>query len=612
MERFENEKSWQKRIEQLEKVVAELQSALKQIHKEASIEKRNVAEKTTENISPLVDPNRAQAASAPSKVNQVSSKPLKSRESSEPADKIRKNEYWLNKIGIGLLLFGVAFLFKYSIDQGWLTPMVRVVFGLALGIVLLLLGTRIYANRKHFSRVLLGGGIATFYITGFAAFQLYALVSHPIAFAFMAAVTVVSFVFSLRQDEAILSLIGTLGGLGTPFLLYTGFGSLPALVGYTCVLLGGISAIYFYKGWLSLLWSSFVGIWLVFLIGLFEGLPSDFQEALGDRWALQLGMVFGWLVFWLVPVIREFFARKNPEQWPPFSVNFGGKFFLSKDRKFLEKYLNNHVHLLTVLTPLITLTLSTAVWSSSNSTWGWIAMASAVVYGLVSWLFFRLNTLKDFAYTHAFVGILFLTIAICLLLEGDTLIFALASEAGVLHLIAYRLSDKGVAVTAHLLFGFVGLWLVFRLLDEQTTGITAILNARAVTDFWIIGVASAVSILFKSAQEKKVYRFLAHIAFLGWLLRELSSLPNGQGYVTIFWGIYTIILLVVGLRYDYSELRTVAMGTLVVVVGKLFLVDLAELETIWRILLFLGFGALFLLLSYYFRAIWNPGSEPAD
>jgi len=224
MERFENEKSLQKRIEQLEKVVAELQSALKQIqiHKESSIEKLNVAEKTTETTSPLVDPNRAQAASAPSKVNQVSSKPLKSRESSEPVDKIRKNEYWLNKIGIGLLLFGVAFLFKYSIDQGWLTPMVRVGFGLALGIVLLLLGTRIYANRKHFSRVLLGGGIATFYITGFAAFQLYALVSHPIAFAFMASVTVISFVLSLRQDEALLSLIGTLGGLGTPFLLYTG------------------------------------------------------------------------------------------------------------------------------------------------------------------------------------------------------------------------------------------------------------------------------------------------------------------------------------------------------------------------------------------------------
>ncbi len=216
-----------------------------------------------------------------------------------------------------------------------------------------------------------------------------------------------------------------------------------------------------------------------------------------------------------------------------------------------------------------------------------------------------------FVYTHALAGILFLTIAFCLLLEGNTLIFALASEAGVLHLIAHRLSDKGAALAAHLLFTFLGLGLVFHLLSEQTTG-TVILNAPALTDLWIISLAAAVSVLFKSTQEKKIYRLLSHIAFLGWLLKNLSSLPNGQGYVTIAWGVYTIILLVVGLRYNQSQLRTAAMATLVVVVGKLFLVDLAELETIWRILLFLGFGGLLLLLSYYFRALWNPDSETVD
>ena len=53
------------------------------------------------------------------------------------------------------------------------------------------------------------------------------------------------------------------------------------------------------------------------------------------------------------------------------------------------------------------------------------------------------------------------------------------------------------------------------------------------------------------------------------------------------------------------------MGTLLIVVGKLFLVDLVELETIWRILLFLGFGGLFLILSYYFRVLWKSSYEPS-
>lgn len=45
------------------------------------------------------------------------------------------------------------------------------------------------------------------------------------------------------------------------------------------------------------------------------------------------------------------------------------------------------------------------------------------------------------------------------------------------------------------------------------------------------------------------------------------------------------------------------VGTLFLVAGKLFLVDLQYLEAVWRILLFLGFGGLFLLLSYFFQGV---------
>jgi uncharacterized membrane protein len=40
-------------------------------------------------------------------------------------------------------------------------------------------------------------------------------------------------------------------------------------------------------------------------------------------------------------------------------------------------------------------------------------------------------------------------------------------------------------------------------------------------------------------------------------------------------------------------------------VAKLFLVDLAKLQAIWRVLLFMGFGAAFLALSYYFPSLWK-------
>ena len=140
---------------------------------------------------------------------------------------LRSGEWWLNKIGIGLLLLGVALLFMLAVERGWIGPSVRVVFGLAVGGVLLALGLRVGERRRAFSRVLLGGGIGALYMSVFAAFQLYGLVSYPVAFASMVAVTLLAFSLALRRSGVTLSLIGAAVVLWTPFLLSAESSSLP-------------------------------------------------------------------------------------------------------------------------------------------------------------------------------------------------------------------------------------------------------------------------------------------------------------------------------------------------------------------------------------------------
>ena len=73
-----------------------------------------------------------------------------------------------------------------------------------------------------------------------------------------------------------------------------------------------------------------------------------------------------------------------------------------------------------------------------------------------------------------------------------------------------------------------------------------------------------------------------------------------------------LILLIVGLRLNRPRLSAMAIGTLLLVVGKLLLVDLAELEAIWRVFLFLSFGGGFLVLSYYFQDLWEQEPEPTE
>ena len=648
-------------------------------------------------------------------------KPDRSRpakKSFEMPEHMRKSEYWLNKAGIGLILFAVVFLFKYSIDQGWLTPTIRIFFGLALGTALLVVGYRIHDRKKPFSQVLTGGAIATYYITGFAAFQLFSLVSYPVALAFMIGVTVLSFLVSLRQDEAVFSIIGTLGGLGTPFLLYTEGGTVPGLMLYTCLILVGTSAIYFYQGWRLLLWLSVIGGWTIILIGIIDT-ESAFRSMTAEQWALQGGVIAGWILFWLVPILREKAWMNNPERWRDATIGIGDSAF----PKSVNRLLDVHVHVLTVVVPFITLALSKIIWPElARGIWGWIVMGGAGVFALASLYLKRFAKLKDLTFSHMMMGFLFFTIALSMLLDGDTLLIAVATEAAILHLVALRVPNRGVSVFAHILFGICGFALLDRLsLTEvsqlmQAPPASPLINSRALADLWVIGLGVMMSFRLKANVEKRmylvpalvfigawfarelggnlefvsilvvavavhfvarwkndrviagvghaffavmaiwlafrlftpdseatailniralisllpilvsvglfkwlktdgevfVYRLLAHMAFLGWFASEFSSMENGQGYITISWGVYAAILLVAGLRYNHQALRTVAIVTLFIVVAKLFLIDLAKLEVLWRILLFMGFGGLFLFLSYYFQDLWKGKTEAKD
>ena len=192
----------------------------------------------------------------------------------------------------------------------------------------------------------------------------------------------------------------------------------------------------------------------------------------------------------------------------------------------------------------------------------------------------------------------------CRELDGNTLFILLTTQAAVFHMLTYKGSDAIRRMAAHVFSILLGLWLVNRMLDRGTTE-TAIVNSYAIVNFLAIAVAAGAAWISKIDWERGGYAIAAHVLFMGWLLSELSTLNEGQGYVTIAWGIYGALLLVIGLRRNHHRLRTVAVATLFAVVAKLFLVDLANIETIFRILLFMGFGGVFLALSYYFRALWK-------
>lgn len=693
------------RVNQLEHQVASLEKLVVLLAQGQAVDVSQIASKSPAAAVPPTPPPQPVPPMPP---HMLEPRPKVERQRIRLPDHMRSGEYWLNKVGIGLLLFGVVFLFKYSVDRGWLTPPIRIALGMVLGAGLMVLGIRLWSQRRHFAKVLLGGGIATWYITDFAAFQLFELISHTSAFGLMAGVTLIAFVLSLRQDDAILSLIGALGGLGTPFMLYTGAGNMPGLMVYTGLLLAGMGAIYLYKGWRSLLFVSVVGGWIVYGLAIMGGFPNR-----ADQWAFQWGVVWAWLMFWAVPLVREVLYKRDPAHWPRPPVERFARFFASTENTVAEQ----QTYLLSVSTPLIALVFTMGTWTLSSKEIGLVWLAGAAVYAIAAWRVEREGGLVRLAYAQGLVGLLLFTVGLCFLLHGDTLIVTLATEAAVLVLIGRRVHDRIITGVGHALFGIVALWLVsrltggssgfaasaadvwaialgmglsplmrtattrrayflvaygcltlffFRELNENlwlwTVTVQAVLlhllarigsdtpSVRAAhvyfgvagaifisrlgplalltadypvrfAEIWtldhlasltFLAAAAGVTLLLRQRDERVVYLGAAHIGMMIWLYRMFVALDGGQGYVSIAWGVYSISLLVAGLRMDQRNLRVAGMATMFVVVGKLFLVDLAQIQAIWRVLLFMGFGGAMLALSYYFRALWSgrPDTSP--
>ncbi|MDQ3281138.1 MAG: DUF2339 domain-containing protein [Acidobacteriota bacterium] len=165
---------------------------------------------------------------------------------------------WENLVGIKLfswiagiaLVLAAVFLFKYSVDHGWLRPALRAGFGLATGIGLLVVcELRIARNYRFTANAMDGAGIAILYATLFALHGRWHLWPAPAAFFGMLIVTAIAVVLSTRRDSVFIALLGLLGGFATPALLSSGENRPIALFSYLLLLNGGISWIAFRKRW---------------------------------------------------------------------------------------------------------------------------------------------------------------------------------------------------------------------------------------------------------------------------------------------------------------------------------------------------------------------------
>ena len=522
------------------------------------------------------------------------------------SDKISENfslpqfykDNWLYWIGVALLLLGVVFLFNYSIEQGWLIPPIRSAFGLLIGSSLFWLGfsDKIGGTIRQF---LMGAGIGALYITGFATFQLYSFLSYPIAFSFMIAVTILSFGTSIRQNSSTLALIGTLGGLATPFMLYRGEGSILLLMLYSCTIMTGAAAIYQFKQWGSLLWSMFVGGSLVLLIALVTNVLDVTDPLFTDRWILQSGLLYMIGLVWLLPVVRELRNGASGVVTSPDDPRSG----VEEVRRE-----NPHIQALSLLIPILAVQFTHGVWSLSEPNLGFLALGASFLTGSICFPL-RKAGFRELSTTHMFSALVLFTQAMFLFFEGNMLLVVITLEALALRYAATRFSGQILSLGSHLLVLTAWILMAGQALFFYED-VTPILNMQAMSELLLlVSTGLIIPVYLYNSKSAGFYQLVAHIGMLAWFSKEFSSLDSGQMVTSVAWGVYAVLILVSGFWLKKPKLRGVGMATILLVVGKLFFVDLSQTSALLRIPLFMGFGALLLLIGYLLQKYWSEEKE---
>ena len=156
-------------------------------------------------------------------------------------------------IGGFTLFLGAVFFAKYSIDNGWLTPLMRVIAGFVLGAGAVALGLKLYRRYDVTGQTLAAAGAASLYAVSFAAHALYKFLGPIETFGFLALVTVLSFLLAARMNARYIGLLALLGGFLVPPLVSTGVDNPLGLFGYITLLVLGLWALVVVKGW-GFLW----------------------------------------------------------------------------------------------------------------------------------------------------------------------------------------------------------------------------------------------------------------------------------------------------------------------------------------------------------------------
>jgi uncharacterized membrane protein len=509
---------------------------------------------------------------------------------------------WVGWAAVVVILFATAFFLKYAFDNRWIGELGRVSIGIAFGIGMCLAGFR-YQQKgwRIFSQILTAGGIVLLYLSNYAAFGYYHLVGQKTAFAFLAILVAEAAALSLVYGAPAIAIMALVGGFLTPLLLHSDRDQYRSFFVYIFVLDFGALALL--KHWRGLSSVAYFGTQLLFWIWYDQNYHHQ------KRGAVLVFQTAIFLLFLLAHLGRELWRRESAT---------------------LEDAL------LLLANPFVYFATTYTLLNTTHHDWmGVFAIGMALLYASAAKILLSRSAAgsrREILLLIA-VALTFVSVAIPIQLRSNWITIAWAIEG--LAILWAALEIRSAKLRAHA-FALFGLAFVKLLFWDTPYGyrpaFTPVFNRYFLSSLAVIACFLGALYLYQRASERKlieapvtklVIGICAAVAF--WFLISIEThtfftgralaerIPEeaahqrwlGQMALSVLWAAYAAALAALGFMRRIAAIRWASLALFALTIIKAMLVDVAQLQQLYRIIVLFVLGILLLLVAWGYHKAFH-------
>ncbi|MBI5140119.1 MAG: DUF2339 domain-containing protein [Candidatus Vogelbacteria bacterium] len=543
-------------------------------------------------------------------------------------------------IGIIAIVLGASYFLKWAFENNFIGYTGRVILGLMGGLGFVILGEFMRPRQKTYSYILSSAGLGLLYLSTYATYGYYGLIGPSTSFIFMTTVTIFGASLALRADAVELALLTTAVGFLVPYLF--GDADLTDL-GYFIYSLSlniGVLGIGYFKKWYPLAILGLGGTAMHF--GTWHATLYANDKLLLAIFALTSFYLIYLIVGNLMSYTKTNEGTKN---------DLGELFVLTINPIWFFFWLYNLLHYES---------------ARNDTVLAFTAVLLSLVYIILARAGQKLKNLEDnMPKFLGAIAAVFLTIAIPLQFSANAITIAWATEAVIIALLGITTKNDGMKKVALIILA-ITIWRLFAFDSEigeiELLTFIPIINLRFFTYLIVMLATSTIAYMFghmmknDRAADPKIVAILWTMVNILTLISgtteintfyqskilaiekniqsqvrqlplpaseettkppyydqnyyealnkspELKSARNqSNATVSIFWTIYSIILISLGICWKVAFLRWSAIILFAVTIFKVFLVDLYDLATPYKVLSLTILGVILLLVSYlYFK-----------